>query len=121
MAGIAVGLALVGVYASTAFLIITALGVTLTSAVAGYSVAGVLAILILLPVYPHVRNLAAWHPLDYSVPIQVLEATLGMFHQELKLLGEGHEMRERTNARRGTITAALRLAHPRLPESEARR
>lgn len=112
LGGLAVGLGLLfGVYVPTAFLIIVRLGVTTTSAVIGYSVAALLCGAILLPLYPQVRKLFAWHPEGYSVPIQVIETELGTFHHELKIVGEGQEARVRTTARRATITAALRLAH----------
>lgn len=112
LAGLAVGLALLfGVYVPTAFIIITRLGVTTTSALVGYSVAAMLCGVILIPVYPQVRKLFAWHPQSHSVPVQVMQATLGTFHHELKIVGEGQEVRVRTNARRATITAALLLTH----------
>jgi hypothetical protein len=101
---------MIGVWFPTAFLIIHALGISAGSALFGFAVAGLLVMGILLPLSPRIRKLAGWHPQGPFVQIQVLSASLGRLHQELLILGDGHEVRVRTNARLPTITAALRLA-----------
>jgi len=117
--GSALGIGLmIGVWFPTAFVIIHAFGISLGSVLFGFAVAGLLVIGILLPLGPRIRKLAGWHPQGPFVQIQVLSASLGRFHQELRIRGEGHEVRVRTNARRATITTALRLAHQMPPESE---
>lgn len=119
LVGSAIGIALmVGLWAPVAFFIIRGIGLTPGSALFGFLAAGLVVLGVMLLVSPRIRRLAVWRPQDYSVPILVLSASLGPFRQELQVLGEGREVRVRTNARLATITAALRLARQMPSASE---
>lgn len=110
--GSALGIAIIyGTFVPTAVLIIGALGSTPEAVVLWAVVAGTLAFGIMMPIYPHVRGLAAWRPIGPSARVQVLSAAFGMFRQELRISCNGQEAWVRTNARLASITRALRLAN----------
>jgi hypothetical protein len=118
--GLAVGIGLIfGLWLPIAFVVPTRLGVTVASALLGEAVAFLVYVGVMLFLSPHIRRLAAWRPLGPFVSIRVLSVSLGSFHQELKIEGEGQDAWVRTNARRSTMTAALRLAHQMPPVAQA--
>lgn len=112
LAGIALGVAvMLGLFVPVAFFIITGIGLTVGSAVLGYTIAGLLAVAVVAVLSPWVRTLAAWRPLDRGVAIVVLSASLGRVHHELEICGGGYTVRVRTTAGVARISEALRLAH----------
>lgn len=120
-AGLGLGLVLmVGVWPSIILFFAGELGVDIGSLL-GLGVASALVMAIVWVLAPRIRKLGAWHPQGPFVPIQVLSASLGSFHQELLILGDGHRVRVQTNAPRTTITQALRLARQIPPDAGALR
>lgn len=118
--GLAVAFALmVGLWPLTVILISRGLGVSYESAILGFVLAGLLVTGIALLLSPYIRKLAAWRPKGPFVKVEVISASLGSFHQELHIEGDGQGAWVRTNARYSTITAALRLAHQMPRESDA--
>jgi len=118
--GVGVGLTVIlGVFIPTAFLIVGGLGESATSVLLWTVVAPILAMGIALWLSPHVRKLAAWNPEGPFTRIHVRSVAIGVFHHELTIQGEGHEVRVQANARLSTITAALRLANEMPLESSS--
>ena len=107
---VAVGLMFV-VWLPIAFYIPADLGFTYASDLLGLVLAFPAYFAVIVVLYPEIRKLGAWRPRGPIVPITVLEVSLRAFRQELRIEGDGQDAWVRTNARRATMVAALRLAH----------
>lgn len=75
--------------------------------------AGLLSCGIMVPIALQIRKIGAWRPRGPFVEIEILSANLGLFRQELEIVGEGEVVHVRTTARRSTVASALRLARHR--------
>lgn len=120
--GSAVGIAIMlGVFVPVAFVIINMLGLTVSSAILGYTTAGATAIGVAALLGPYVRNLVAWRPRGRPIQVQVLSASFGSIHHELHIYGGGQEALVRMSASFGRLTHALRLAREMPSEAEGSR